>query len=113
MWVSAGAGFGGGAGGGAGVAEKVEDVDGAAGGAGGFDLGGEPLPVDGLLGEEAGVFEGRGGESRCQADVVGELPVVGEGICGIPICRRLVRCGGKSRPSRPIWRPERRRGGAR
>jgi acetolactate synthase-1/2/3 large subunit len=29
------------------------------------------------------------------------------GICGIPICRRPVRCGGRSHPSRPTSRPAR------
>ena len=55
--VQASAGFGRGASGGPSVAEQIEYVDGAAGGAGGFDFGGKPLPVDGLLGEKPGVFE--------------------------------------------------------
>src|SRR5690606_10126482 len=81
----------GGAGGRAGVAEEVEHVDLAAGGAGGLDAGGAPFPVDGLLGEETGVLEAGGRDAEGQPErLIANGPVVGQGTLEFPTAAALV-----------------------
>ncbi len=99
----AGAGLGGGAGGGAGVAEEVEHADLAAGGAGAFDEGGGPLPVDRLLGEEAGVFKTGGLDAEGEAEAfVADGPVVGRLFFEFPATAALAAAVIKTVPAAPL-----------
>ena len=97
------AGFGGGTRGGPGVAEEIEDVDRAAGGAGGFDFGGKPLPVDGLLGKKPGVLERRRVNFKRQPErIVGELPMIGEGFAVLPFAAALFAAVVEAVPVFPV-----------
>ena len=74
---------GAGHGGSAAVAEQIQHADLSSGGARGTDFFRAPVPIHGLLGEEAGVFEVRGADAKGER-AVADGPRFGQGAAKFP-----------------------------